>query len=67
MEEEMGRIRKNATTEIVVKIDDYGGQKGVTIREFITGDTYTGFTKQGTRITVAKWEEFLEIIKKVKL
>ena len=67
MEEEIGRIKKNETTDIVIKIDDYGGEKGVTVREFITTERFTGFTKQGTRISANKWKEFKEIIDKIKL
>jgi len=67
MEEEIGRIKKSDSTEIVVKVDDYGGEKGITIREFLTTERYTGFTKQGTRIPVDKWKEFKEVIDKIKL
>jgi hypothetical protein len=67
MEEEVGRVKKSDTTEIVIKVDDYGGQKGVTIREFLTSEKYTGFTKQGTRIPAEKWEEFKGIVNKVKV
>jgi len=67
MEEEIGRIKKSDSTEIVVKIDDYGGEKGVTIREFLTTERYTGFTKQGTRIPVDKWKEFKELVDKISL
>jgi hypothetical protein len=67
MEEEVGRVKKNATTDIVVKVDDYGGEKGVTIREFVSSETYTGFTKQGTRINKANWAKFKELIDQVKL
>jgi len=67
MEEEIGRIKKSESTEIVVKVDDYGGEKGVTIREFLTSERYTGFTKQGTRIPVGKWKEFKELIDKISL
>ncbi len=67
MDEEVGRVKKSDTTEIVIKVDDYGGQKGVTIREYLTSEKYTGFTKQGTRIPAEKWEEFKELIKKVKV
>ena len=66
MDEEVGRIKKSDTTEIVIKVDDYGGQKGVTIREFLTSEKYTGFTKQGTRIPAEKWE-FKEMVNKVQV
>lgn len=67
MEEEVGRVKKSDTTEIVIKVDDYGGNKGVTIREFLTSEKYTGFTKQGTRIPAEKWEEFKQVINNVKV
>jgi len=67
MEEEIGRIKKSESTEIVVKVDDYGGEKGVTIREFLTTERYTGFTKQGTRIPAEKWKEFKELVDKITL
>lgn len=67
MDEEIGRIKKSDTTEIVIKIDDFGGGKGVNIREYITTERYTGFTKQGTRIPADKWKEFKAIINKINL
>ena len=67
MDEEIGRLRKSESTEIVVRVDDYGGQKGVTIREFLTSERYTGFTKQGTRIPTDKWKEFVEIVNRVRV
>ena len=67
MDEEIGRIKKSDTTEIVIKVDDYGGQKGVTIREYLTSEKYTGFTKQGTRIPAEKWEEFKTLVNKVNV
>ena len=67
MDEEIGRVKKSDTTDVVIKVDDYGGSKGVTIREYLTSEKYTGFTKQGTRIPAEKWEEFKSLINKVKL
>ncbi len=67
MEEEIGRIKKNENTDIVIKVDDYGGKKGVSIREYLTSERYTGFTKQGTRIPAEKFEDFRKMIEKVKL
>ncbi|MCD6226976.1 hypothetical protein J7J90_00590 [Candidatus Micrarchaeota archaeon] len=65
MEKEIGRIKKSDTTDIVIKIDDYGGVEGVTIREFVHTDTYTGFTKNGTRIPKTQWDEFSKLIQSV--
>lgn len=65
MEKEIGRIKKNENTDVVVKVGDFGGRIGITIREFVTSEGFTGFTKQGTRIPAEKWQEFKEIINKV--
>ena len=67
MDEEIGRLRKNENTEVVIRVDEFGGKKGVTIREFLTSELYTGFTKQGTRIPADKWKEFVEIVNRVKV
>lgn len=65
MEQEIGRIKKSETTDIVVRVDDFGGVKGITIREYLNTERYTGFTKQGTRIPADKWEEFKSLIEKI--
>lgn len=67
MEKDIGKIKKNDDTDIVVRIDDFGGKTGITIREFTTSERYTGFTKSGTRIPVDKFLEFRELINKVTL
>ena len=66
MEKDIGKITKNDTTEVVIRIDDFGGRKGVTIREFVTSDRYTGFTKSGVRILAADFPKFKEMIDSVK-
>jgi hypothetical protein len=58
MEKDIDRIQKNSETDIVIRIDDFNGKKGVTIREFVKSDRYTGFTKAGTRIPADKFAIF---------
>jgi len=65
MEKDIGKLKKNETTDIVVRIDDFGGRVGLTIREFTTSDRYTGFTKSGTRIPAESFKEFKEIINSI--
>ena len=65
MEKEIGKIPKNNTTDILIRIDDFGGRRGLTIREFVTSDRYTGFTKSGTRIPVDSFAEFKEMINSI--
>ncbi len=65
MEKDIGKIKKNDNTDIVVRIDDFGGRIGLTIREFVTGDRYTGFTKAGTRIPADSFKNFKEMINSI--
>jgi len=67
MEKDIGKIKKNAETEIVVRVDDYGGKRGLTIREFVSSEKYTGFTKSGTRIPAEQFLAFREMINSINL
>lgn len=67
MEKDIGKIQKNDMTAIVVRIDDFGGKTGLTIREFTTSERYTGFTKSGTRIPADKFLDFREMINSINL
>ncbi|MEK6872627.1 MAG: hypothetical protein AABW90_01280 [Nanoarchaeota archaeon] len=65
MEKDIGKIRKNENTDIAIRIDDFGGRIGLTIREFTSSDRYTGFTKSGTRIPAESFSEFKELINSI--
>lgn len=65
MEKDIDRIQKNRDTEIVIRIDDFGGKPGVTIREFVKNERYTGFTKAGLRIPGEKWELFMRSLSSI--
>lgn len=67
MEKDIGKINKNDTTDIVIRIDDFGGRRGLTIREFVTSERYTGFTKAGVRIPVAEFLKFREMVNSIGL
>lgn len=66
MEKDLGKIKKNPETDIVVRIDDFGGKPGLTIREFVSSEKYTGFTKSGTRIPSESFEAFKKMINSIK-
>lgn len=65
MEKDIGKISKNLDTDIVIRIDDFGGKVGLTIREFVKGERYTGFTKAGTRVPAEKFKEFKDFINSI--
>ena len=66
MEKDIGKIKKNDETDIILRIDDFGGKIGLTIREYVTSERYTGFTKAGTRISADKFKEFKELINSIE-
>jgi len=65
MEKDVDRIPKNADTDIIIRVDDFGGKRGVTIREFVRGERYTGFTKAGTRIPAEHFKVFKAAINSI--
>ena len=66
MEKDIGKLKKNDNTDIIIRVDDFGGRIGLTIREFVTGDRYTGFTKAGVRISAENFPRFKDMIDSVK-
>jgi hypothetical protein len=65
MEKDIDRIAKSSDTDIVIRIDDYGGRRGLTIREYVKSERYTGFTKSGLRIPADKFAVFKKAINAV--
>jgi hypothetical protein len=65
MEKEIGKIPKNDTTDIVIRVDEYKSKKGLTIREFVTSEGYTGFTRSGVRIPAADFIKFRDLINSI--
>jgi ABC-type Mn2+/Zn2+ transport system ATPase subunit len=64
---EIGRLRKNETTEVVVQKTEFHGSVGIDVREYVTSERYTGWSKNGIRIPVEKWQNFKEILDKVDM
>jgi len=48
-----------------LRIDDFADRKGLTIREFVTSERYTGFTKSGVKIMAADFPKFKEMINSI--
>src|SRR6056297_1628900 len=65
MEKDLGKLNKNDRTDIVLRVDDFGGKRGLTIREYVTSEKYTGFTKAGVRITPENFPKFKEMINSI--
>lgn len=69
MEKDIGKLKKNDNTDIIIRVDDFGGKIGVTIREFTSDQRtgYKGFTKAGTRILAEQFDEFKDMINSISL
>ncbi len=65
MEKDIDKIQKNPETDIIIRIDDFGGKVGLTIREFVKSERYSGFTKAGTRIPADKFRQFKDAINSI--
>ena len=65
MEKDIGKINKNDITDIIIRVDDFGGRRGLTIREFVNSDRYTGFTKSGVRILAEDFPKLKEMINSI--
>ncbi len=65
MEKDIGSIKKNDETDILIRVDDFGGNPGLTIREFVKSERYTGFTKAGVRIRADKFKDFKAMINSI--
>jgi hypothetical protein len=67
MEKDLGRIKKNNDTDVIIRIDDFGGKIGLTIREYVNSSPsgYKGFTKAGTRIPLESLEDFKKMISEI--
>ena len=69
MEKDVGKVKKNLDTDIIIRVDDFGGKPGITIREFVNGGSgkYSGFTKSGTRISLEEFPKFKELINSINV
>lgn len=65
MEKDIGEIPKNNETKIIIRVDDFNDSRGLTIREFVSSERYTGFTKAGVRIKSENFEDFKKIINSI--
>lgn len=66
-EREIGRVKKTDSTSIVVRINEFQGEPGVDIREYVETSKYKGLTKKGTRIPKSKWAEFKKLIDSIDI
>ena len=62
---EIAAIPKKDGLEIRATLIEYRNELYVDIREYMTGDDYSGPTKKGVRFHSENWDEFYKMLKKV--
>ena len=65
MEKDIGSVPKSDAIKIMIQISDFEGNLGLTIREYVESDKYTGFTKSGTKIPAKQFEKFKALINSI--
>ena len=65
MEKDIGSVQKSDAIKIMIRISDFEGNLGLTIREYVESDKYTGFTKSGTKIPAKEFEKFKKLINSI--
>jgi len=48
--QEIGRIKKDDQTDVIVRRGDFKGRSYVDIREYLKTESYQGFTKRGVML-----------------
>lgn len=54
VDKEIGKIELDKSTKIIVRLTEWKSEQRVDIRKFVETERYTGYTKQGISVPVAK-------------
>jgi hypothetical protein len=67
VDEEIGRVKKNDTVDVVVRRTEFKGSVGIDIREYMSTERYTGWSKNGIRIPMELWIALKEVLDRVEV
>jgi hypothetical protein len=56
---ELGRVKRDDQTDIVIRKGEFMGKAYVDIREYLKADSFEGFTKRGIRIPAELYTELV--------
>ncbi|UZE92488.1 MAG: transcriptional coactivator p15/PC4 family protein [Methanosarcinales archaeon] len=62
VDEEIGKIELDKSTKIIVRLTEWKSEQRVDIRKFVDTERYTGYTKQGISVPVAKIDELKALL-----
>jgi len=65
LEEEIGRIKKSDSTDLILRKIEFRGSIGIDIREYVSSEKYSGWSKNGVRIPLDEWKAFRDLLDKV--
>ncbi|MDI6888095.1 MAG: PC4/YdbC family ssDNA-binding protein [Methanocellales archaeon] len=62
VDKEIGKIELDKSTKIIVRLTEWKSEQRVDIRKFVETERYTGYTKQGISMPVAKIDELKALL-----
>jgi len=62
VDKEIGKIELDKSTKIIVRLTEWKSEQRVDIRKFVETERYTGYTKQGISVPVAKIGELKTLL-----
>ncbi len=63
---EIGRVKRDDQVDIILRRGEYMGKEYYDLREYLTAESFQGFTKRGIRVPVSVWPDLDELFTKVK-
>lgn len=65
--EEIGRVERPDTSDIIVRMTTFRGIRYVDIRHYLKLNKFTGFSKKGIAIPEQDFPKLMEILKKINI
>ncbi len=62
--QELGRVKKDDQTDVIIRRGEYKGRSYVDIREYLTTDSYQGFTRKGVMMPADIYPELVQQLNK---
>ena len=63
---EIAKVQKNNSTQVVFSLTEYNNEQYVDIREYVDSEAYRGFTRKGIRFHNRLVDEFIEALGQVR-
>lgn len=61
---EIGRVKRDPQVDIIIRRGDFMGKRYVDIREYLTTESFAGFTKRGIMVPNDLFPQLVEELRK---